>query len=77
MFILEAEKHTGNAPPYRAKDMAFRYTWSKDSPRAIQKKMDLERSNALQKALKTNFQLLKGGTSLGEDVEGLTLDLRV
>ena len=75
MFISEAKKHSGNALPYRAKDMAYSNAppislhKEQEQPKSYPEKMVLERSNALQKALKPNFQLLKGGTSLGEELE--------
>ena len=84
MLISEDERSSGMEPPYRAKDMAdiamqplFHCTKSKGSPRAIQTEVDTERSNALQKAGKNKSQLLKVGTSLGEELEGLTRNPRV
>ena len=56
MLISEAEKHSAMGPPYRAKDMAYSSAppipldKEQGSPKAIQKRVDFDQSNALRKA---------------------------
>ena len=79
MFISEADRSFEAETAYRARDMAY----STVAPiplhkeqgqllRAFLIEVATEWSNALQKAQKKLSQLVKGGTSRGEELQGLT-----